>query len=110
MTAVNFYSVTVSADAPSALGRLVRQFDARGWMPRAHSLPGRRDGFSDVEDPCAEALASEFTGASVARSGAADSESHTAVVSAGRVRPVALSCLVLSQVASCRLRRSSPSR
>jgi hypothetical protein len=30
MTAVSFYSVTVSADAPSALCRLVRQFDARG--------------------------------------------------------------------------------
>jgi hypothetical protein len=30
MTTVSFYSVTVSADDPSALFRLVRQFDARG--------------------------------------------------------------------------------
>jgi hypothetical protein len=30
MTAVNFYSVTVSADALSAQCRLVRQFDAQG--------------------------------------------------------------------------------
>jgi hypothetical protein len=39
MTTVSFYSVTVSADAPAALCRLVRQFDARGLMPPAHSLP-----------------------------------------------------------------------
>ena len=30
MTTVNFYSVTVSADAPSALCRLARQADAQG--------------------------------------------------------------------------------
>jgi hypothetical protein len=30
MTAVNFYSMTVSADVLSALCRLARQFDAQG--------------------------------------------------------------------------------
>jgi hypothetical protein len=74
MTTVSFYSVTVSADAPSTLCRLVRQFDARGDASRAFAACGRCDEFSDVENPHAGALTSEFTGPSVARSGAADSE------------------------------------
>jgi len=47
----------------------MRRVDAR-----AHSLPRAVRRISDVEDPFAEALASEFTGPSVARSYVADSE------------------------------------
>jgi hypothetical protein len=41
---------------------------------RAFATSRHCDEFSDVEDPHAGALTSEFTGPSVARAGAADSE------------------------------------
>jgi len=44
------------------------------YASRAFAASRRRAEFSDVEDPYAGALTSEFTGPSVARSGAADSE------------------------------------
>jgi len=99
MTAVSFYSVTVSADALSALCRLVRQFDAPGWYPRAFAASRRCDEFSDVENAFAEALHFGVTGPSVVRSGAADSEVAPQRSALVALLPVALSCLVLSQAA-----------
>jgi hypothetical protein len=44
------------------------------YASRAFAASRRRDEFSNVEDPPAGALTSEFTGSSVARSRAVDSE------------------------------------
>ena len=74
MTAVSFCSVTVSADAPSALCRLTRSVRCAGLMPRTFAASSRRDEASDVEDLFAEAFHFGVTGPSVVRSGAADSE------------------------------------
>jgi hypothetical protein len=98
MTAVSFCSVTVSADAPSALCRLTRSVRCAGLMPaRIRCLKGH-DEFSDVEDPFAEALHFGVTGPSVLRSGAADSEvapQWLALVACCRLPSVASCCLRL---------------
>jgi hypothetical protein len=83
----------------------MRRVDAQ-----VHSLPQALRRILECREAVRRNLHFGVTGLSVARSRAVDSEVVPLRSALVALLPVALSCLVLSQAVSCRLRPSSTSR